>query len=422
MSNTLRISAGVLGVAAVLAAGGLFAADWPQWRGNDRDGLSAETGLLKEWPAAGPKLLWQVKDVGAGYSTPAVAGDRLYVMGNKGADDEYVQARNVADGAVVWTRHVGKVGSPQQQPSFPGSRSTPTVDGKMLYALGSAGDLVCLDAAKGDVLWAKNLVTDFGGQPGRWAYAESPLIDGEALVCTPGGEQATLVALNKKTGEVIWKSAVPGGDQAGYASAIVVEVGGLKQYVQFLAKGLVGVDAKTGKSLWRSDKVAGPAQIQTPVAGGGYVYVGAGRSGGGAVELKVNNGAVEVRQAYFQPALPTAIGGTVRVGDYLYGTGRELTCSQFKTGQVAWTNASIGAASLCCVDGRLYLHGENGQVALVEAASEAYREKGRFTPPDQPDRGSSKAWAYPVVANGKLYIRDLGCLWCYDIAAPVSKS
>ena len=393
-----------------------LAADWPQWRGPQRNGISNETGLLKEWPAEGPKLLWQLKEIGEGYSTPAVVGDRLYVMSNKGKDDEFVQALSVDDGKQLWSARVGKVG-PNTGPQYPGARSTPTVDGDVLYALGSDGDLFCMEL-DGKTRWQKNLRTDFDGKPGKWAYAESPLVDGDALVCTPGGSEATLVALNKKTGEVIWKSAVPEGDQAGYASIIVSQAGGIKQYVQFLEKGLVGVDAKTGKSLWRYDRTAkgSPANIPTPIAQGDYVYSAAGKSGGAVVQLKVDAGAVEANEVYFQPKLPTAIGGAVDVGGYLYGTNSAgLMCAAFATGEVKWLEKCVGAGSVCAADGRLYVHGEKDDVALVEATPEGYHEKGRFTLPDQPDRGKAQAWTYPVISGGRLYIRDFGSLWCYDV-------
>jgi outer membrane protein assembly factor BamB len=403
----------------VLAAG---AADWPQWRGPHRDGTSMETGLLKEWPKDGPKLVWQVKDIDYGYSTPAVVGERIYLLSNKGTDDEFAQVLGVADGKQVWTTRLGKVGNPNQRPPYPAARSTPTVDGPLLFALGSDGDLACLDTATGKEHWHKNLRTDFGGQPGNWAYAESPLVDGDVVVCTPGGKEATVVALNKKTGEPVWKSTVPEGDRAGYASAIVVEAGGVKQYVQFLAKGVVGVDAKTGKLLWRYDKtidtMAG-MNIQTPVAHDGYVYSAGNRAGGGLVKLKADKGEVAAEPVYFERDLPASIGGTVRVGDNLYGTTpRGLVCADFVTGKVKWQDKCVGPGSVCYADGRLYVHGENGDVALVEATPEAYREKGRFTPPEQPKHlrgGMEKAWAYPVVANGRLYIRDVGTLWCYDV-------
>jgi outer membrane protein assembly factor BamB len=416
--NPLHRLIRAMGCVALLHAGGVFAADWPQWRGPQRNGISQETGLLKEWPKEGPKLLWQLKEIGSGYSTPAVVGARLFVLSNQGSENEFVQALDVKDGKQLWSTRLGSVGNPDQQPSYPAARSTPTVDGALLYALGSNGDLACLETGTGKVRWKKNLRTEFGGRPGTWAYAESPLIDGDVLVCTPGGSEATLVALKKQTGDVIWKSPLPGGDEAAYASAIVVEAGGVKQYVQFLKKGVVGVDAKTGKFLWRYERTAqgSAANIPTPVAHDGYVYSATNQGGGGLVRLKVNEGAVEAEPVYYERRLPTSIGGSVQAGGYLYGTGSQaLFCVEFTTGTVKWQDRSVGPGAVCYADGRLYLHGENGEVALVEATPEGYHEKGRFIPPEPPDRGPSKAWAYPVVANGRLYIRDMGTLWCYDV-------
>jgi outer membrane protein assembly factor BamB len=294
------------------------------------------------------------------------------------------------------------------------------VEGDVLYTLGSDGDLVSLETAGGKIRWQKNLRADFGGQPGQWAYAESPLIDGDALVATPGGAQATIVALNKKTGETIWKSAVPGGDAAAYASAIIVETAGRKQYVQFLAKGLVGVDAKTGQFLWRYDATGkGQTNIPSPVASNGYVYTAAGRGPGGLVRLTATGQGVTAEQVYFERGLPNSNGGSLVVGNTHYGTtDGGLVAADWMTGKVNWQNASMGGGAILYADGRLYIHSENGEVILVEAAPDAYREKGRFTPPDQPKhaRGAmEKAWPYPVLANGRLYIRNLDVLWCYDV-------
>ncbi len=396
--------------------------DWPQWRGPLRDGVSTERGLLKQWPAEGPKLLWQVNDIGDGYSTPAVVGTRIYLMSNRGLENEFVQALSTKDGKPIWTTRIGNVGNPNQNPPYPKARSTPTVDGNFIYALGSDGDLACLEAKSGKIRWQKSIRKEFDGQPGEWAYAESPLVDGDAVVVTPGGTQATIVTLNKKTGAVIWKSAVPGGDPAGYASAIIVQVGSQKQYVQFLEKGIVGIDAKTGKFLWRYKEVAkGPAQYFTPVARNEYVYGGALGVGGGLVRLKAEGTA---EQVYFVRGLPNGIGGAVLIGDYLYGTevGQALIAVEFTTGKVKWKAEDVGWSSVAYADGNLYLHGVNGEIALVEATPEAFREKGRFTAPTQPKHKQvgqypEGAFAYPVIANGRLYIRDLGTLWAYDIKA-----
>jgi outer membrane protein assembly factor BamB len=396
------------------------AADWPQWRGPNRDGLSKETGLLKSWPTDGPKLLWQVKDLDSGYSTPSVTGGRIYVMSNKGLEDEFVKALSAKDGSQVWSTRVGKVGNPDQNPKFPAARSTPTVDGIRLYALGSDGDLACLESASGKVVWAKSLRNDFGGKPGTWAYSESPLVDGEVVVCTPGGTEATVVALDKKSGDMVWKSAVPDGDTAGYASIAITEVSGVRQYVAYAANGLIGVDAKTGKFLWRYGKTKGAMgmSILTPVTANGLVYSGAGRVGGGTVKLSADQGSVKTEEVYFDTKLPTAIGGAVLVGDYLYGSGGQtFVCADFKTGQIKWSERAAAAGAVCYADGRIYFHGENGTVLLVEANPEKYTEQGRFTPPNAPAPANQmeKSWAYPVVADGCLYLRNKESLWCYEI-------
>src|SRR6266478_5829620 len=288
----MKCSFGIRGLLVLSTALSVVASDWPQWRGLQRNGLSPEIGLLKEWPKAGPTLHWKVADVGSGYSTPAVVGDRLYLLGNEGLENEFVRALSVKEGKRAWSTRLGKVGNPQQKPNFPAARSTPTVEGEFLYALGSDGDLACLDSGLGKAKWHKNLRTDFGGEPGDWAYSESPLVDGETVLCTPGGSQATLLALSKKNGDVLWKCALPEGDQAAYASAIVVQAGGVKQYVQLLQKGLVGVDAKSGKLLWRYNKPVSryDANIPTPVASDGYIYCAAAGTGGGAVKLMVKEG------------------------------------------------------------------------------------------------------------------------------------
>jgi outer membrane protein assembly factor BamB len=338
---------------------------------------------------------------------------------------------SVEDGKPVWTTRLGKVGNPDMQPSYPKARSTPSVDGDRLYALGSDGDLACLETATGRMLWHKSLRGDFGGQPGTWAYAESPLIDGDVLVVTPGGKEATLVALNKMTGAVVWKSAVPGGDPAAYASAIVTHAAGRKQYVQFLGHGVVGVDARTGEFLWRYDQTSkGPANIATPVALGDYIYnTNSRRFGAALVQLHPANNGVTAEQVYFERDLPNTLGGQVLVDGFIYGTNPQgPVCAEFATGHIRWQAPGVGPGAVLYADGRLYFHGEHGDVALVEASPRAYQERGRFSLPAQPKRvsaGGSRdehAWAYPVVANGRLYIRDLGTLWSYDIGDPAGRN
>ncbi len=405
----------------MLAASPLPAADWPQWRGPHRDGRCAETGLLQEWPKDGPKLLWQVTNIDSGFSTPSVVGDRIYLLSNEGLDNEFVLALSARDGSRVWSAKLGKVGHAKQNPSYPAARSTPTVDGKFLFALGSDGDLVCLETKSGEERWRKNLRTDFGGKHGEWAYAESPLVDGNALICTPGGSNATMLALNKTSGDVIWKCAMPEADDASYSSIIAGEFAGVKQYVQFLAQGLAGVEAKTGKLLWRYQRNAkgSPAVIMTPLVSGSFIYAGAYRAGCALLKPVRKDNPFVAEEVYFNNKLPVGLGGVVKVGDYFYGSsGQSLMCVAFKSGEIKWDERAIGPSSWLAADGRLYLHGENGEVALLEPTPEAYRERGRFTPPNRPaNAGPGKAWAYPVVADGRLYIREANSLWCYDVKA-----
>ncbi|HYE30860.1 MAG TPA: PQQ-binding-like beta-propeller repeat protein [Methylomirabilota bacterium] len=413
---TLGLLIGAL--AGSLLATHSHADDWAQWRGHQRDGISRESGLLKEWPKEGPKLVWHVKDLGAGYSSPVVAGQELFILANEGLENEYVRALSVTDGKTIWTTKLGPVGEPKQQPAYPASRSSATVEGDAVYVMSSDGEVANLDRKTGKARWQKNVRKDFGGQYGKWAYAESPLVDGEKLVCTPGGPDATLVAFNKNTGAVIWKAAVPGGDKAGYASIVISKAGGVKQYVQFVEKGVVGIEAETGKFLWRHDRPAqgSPANIPTPIVHDDYVFVASNRGGGGLIRLVKEGDTFKVEPVYHSSKVPSAIGGAVKVGNELYGAaGNSLLCLDFLKGDVKWEDRSIGAASLLFANGHLYLRGENGEVALVEATPQGYQEKGRFAPPEPPNRGNSKAWAYPALANGRLYVRELGSLWCYDV-------
>jgi outer membrane protein assembly factor BamB len=410
LRNTKWIAGGLL--VTVL----LTASDWPQWRGPQRNGVSHETGLLKEWSKDGPRLLWKAADIGNGYSTPSVAAGRIYLLSNRG-NDEFAVILDEKSGKQLRSIPIGKVGK-NFGPQYPGSRSTPTVDGENIYCLSSGGDLVCLDCKSGEERWRKNFRKDFGGRAGSWAYSESPLVDGDVLVCTPGGKEATLVALNKKTGEVIWKSAVPGGDDAAYASIIIAPTPAGKEYVQFLQKGVVGVDAATGKFLWRYTKSSerSPANIPTPVFNDGYIFTSTGMTGAGLTQLTADKDKVSAKEVYFSKQLKNPLGGVVLVGKHLYGTtGEALFCADFATGEIMWQNPSVGKGALCSADGNLYVRGEKGDVALVEATPEGYREKGRFS---QPERSDKPAWPYPIIANGRLYLRDQERLFSYDVKGP----
>lgn len=392
--------------------------DWPAWRGPDRTGLSTETGLLKQWPAGGPKLLWKATGLGDGFSTPAIADGRIYLVGTKGKE-EFLRILDLKDGKQLAETSIGAMAG-----GHPGPRSTPTVDGDRVYVISSDGKLVCTDSVNGTVQWKKDLKADFAGKTGSWAYAESPLIDGDVLVCTPGGETATLVALDKKTGTVIWKAPVaglPGGKRrsyatAAYSSVIVAGVGNTRQYIQFLSGGVVGISAKDGKLLWHYDNPAnGTANCSTPIFHDGAVFAASayGTGGGLAKIVTEAGGGFRAEQAYFVKPMQNHHGGMVLVGDHIYGTGANtLLCVEFKTGKIAWQERSVGKGSVAYADGHLYVRSEGGPIALVEATPAGYREKGRF---DQPDRSSKRAWAHPVIAGGRLYLRDWDVLLCYDI-------
>ena len=406
---------GLLGVALAAAT----AADWPQWRGPDRTGVSKETGLLKTWPAEGPKLLWTVRGLGGGYGSLSVARGRLYGMGHRG-ESETVWAFDAATGKEVWSAPVARANR-RPKDYDDGSRSTPTIDGSRVYALGDSGDLVCLDLATGKRLWQKDLVADFGGQVPGWGYSESPLVDGQRLLVTPGGRDATVLALNKTDGSVLWKAALPAQYSAHYSSIIAADVAGKRQYIQFLGGGLVGLSADDGKLLWQYNRHAGvPATIATPIFRDNQVFAATSYGKGGALVRLASdgNGGTSATEVYFTDAMKNKHGGMILVGDHLYGFDepRTLTCLEFKTGKVAWADRSVGGnASLFYADGNLYVRSQRGTIALVEANPAAYVEKGRFDPPD---RSGKEAWAHPVVANGRLYLRDQDVLHCYDVKQP----
>ncbi len=403
-----------LGLSLLAAVSPSLSADWPGWRGPDRTGISKETGLLKEWPEGGPRLVWKADGLGGGYASISVVKGRIYGMGYRG-EDEVVWALDEATGKEKWHQ---KIGSANHDVGYAeGPRSTPTLDGDRLYVIGISGDLVCMAVADGKIRWRKNFVSDFGGEVPGWGYSESPLIDGEKVIGTPGGNDATLVALNKLTGDVIWKSQVPQGNKAHYSSAILATVGGEKQYIQFLNGGVVGIAAQDGKPLWTYAHPAnGTANISTPLFFDNSVFAASAyNTGGGLAKIAKTPEGFSATEVYFTRRMQNHHGGMIRVGDYLYGfdeSNRALTCLNFKTGEVKWSDRSVGKGSLTYADGNLYARSERGPVALVEATPTGYVEKGRF---EQPERSGANAWAHPVVANGKLYLRDQDILLCYDV-------
>lgn len=438
--------------ALVLLSGTAFAAapasfDWPQWQGPDRNAISAERGLLKEWPKDGPPLAWKIKGLGGGDGGPSIAAGRIFGMSNRGGD-EVVWALSEADGKELWVARLGPAFNQRTSQGREGPGCTPTVDGERLYVLGMEGNLVCLQVRDGKIIWQRSLQRDLGGRVPTWSYRESPLIDGDKVICTPGGDDATLAALDKLTGKTIWKSRVPGGSDAAedgpgrpggggrgfapsgasYASAIAINFGGQRQYVQLTAKALVGVAASDGKLLWRYDRPANSRAINcaTPIYQDGLVFAASAYgTGGGLVKLSQDPvGGIKAEEVYFTRKMQNHHGGMIVVDGCLYGAnggneGGFLVCLDFKTGDVLWDERDSGQrrapkGSIALADGRLYYRTEKGALLLIEPDRKQYVERGRF---DQPDRSRMPAWAHPVIANGKLYIRDQAVLLCYDVKA-----
>ncbi|MGH9902689.1 MAG: PQQ-binding-like beta-propeller repeat protein [Pyrinomonadaceae bacterium] len=383
--------------------------DWPQWRGPRRDGISKETGLLKQWPDGGPPLVWKATGAGRGFSSLSVAGGRIFTMGLRG-EREYVIAFDTATGKEVWaTAHGGAFRNDRGD----GPRGTPTVDGERLYALGGNGDLSCLDARTGRIVWTMNVLQKFGGSNIVWGISESPLVLGDKVLVNAGGPGASVVALNKRDGSLVWKSQ---SDRAGYSSAIPVEVGGQTQVVFFTASRVVGLDAKDGKLLWEYPRAANRvANAATPVARQNRVFVASDYgNGGGLVEIKAGTGGVTASEVYFTKDMRTHHSSAILVGDHLYGfSGGILTAMRFDTGEVAWKDRSVGKGSIVYADGHLYALSENGEVGLVEATPAGYREKGRFRIPQD----SLPTWSHPIVAGGHLILRDQDTIYAYDLRA-----
>jgi len=431
--------------AIVTITTGSTLADWPQLRGQNRDGKSADTGLLKEWPKDGPPLAWKIDKLGGGYSAPSIVAGRIFGMSNRG-DDEVVWALSEKDGKELWVERLGPAFRQRASQGREGPACTPTVDGQRLYVEGLAGNVVCLQVKDGEIVWQHSLTEDFGGRVPNWSYRESPLVDGDKVICTPGSADATLVALDKLTGKTIWKAQVPSGSDAGsagpggrpggfgggsvgaaYSSAIAFDFDGVRQYVQLTSRALISVAASDGKFLWQYDKPANRFGIicATPIYYDGMVFASSAYgAGGGLIKLsKDADGSVKAEEVYATTDMQNHHGGMILLDGYLYGAsggneGGALACLDFKTGKVMWDQReSVGRrakGSVTLADGRLYYRMENGTMVLIEPNPEQYIERGRF---EQPDRSRLPAWPYPVIANGKLYIRDQDVLLCYDVKA-----
>jgi len=427
-----RLYLRIFGLAVFIVGLGFFsaaqAADWPQWRGPNRDGICNETGLLKSWPEGGPKLLWEITGLGTGYSSLTFGDGKFYTMGDISLNSGKVQcllAYDLSTRKRLWAAEVGP-------PHKDGPRCAPTIDDGLVYATGTSGDLVCVDGDTGKVRWHSNLQKDLGGgENPKWKYSESPLVDGDKLLCTPGGLNAVMVALEKKTGKLIWKSSMPdigpnGKDEAGYSSIVVTEAGGLRQYVQLTNKGLIGVAAKDGRFLWGYNRIANKvANIPTPVLYGDYVFCStAYETGSALLKLNTRDNSVDAQEIYFLDAgtFQNHHGGFIRVGDYIYGghdhNKGKPTCLEIKSGKVMWQEEQPGggSAAVLYADGHLYFRYQDNVLALIEANPDGYNLKSTFTLPKR-EGMSGPGWAHPVIVDGRLYIRHSDVLMVYDIKA-----
>jgi outer membrane protein assembly factor BamB len=424
-----------------LSAGAAFGADfdWPQFRGPNRDGVSLETGLLKTWPDGGPKLLWTWKNAGTGYAGPAVVGDRLYLSGARG-DDELVYALDLTQNPPkqLWEAKIGPKFTWKGNTWTDGPLSNPTVAAGLVFALGAGGDLVCVDALAGREKWRVSLLKDLGGdvfnfqgsapEKTGWGFACAPLVDSDKVICVPGGSQGTLAALDKATGKTLWRSKGL-TDQATYASPVLATIAGTRQYLQTTTEGVAGVDPD-GNLLWyyKRDKPYADILGASPLVKGDQVFISGGGEGGGSVLIEVAkaDGKFTARKVYATRELANFHGGLVLVGDHVYGSSGDFgptrwVCLDFKTGKVAWSveNRKLGKGAVSAADGFLYCLGESSDLVVHTPASPEQKltVAESFTLPETSSKRkpSGKAWTHPVIANGKLYLRDQELLFCYDV-------
>lgn len=403
----------ILSVLLTLTIPTVRAGDWPQWRGPDRTDVSTETGLLKSWPEGGPKRAWLFENAGHGYSGPSISKGKYFALGTRDGS-EILLVLDANTGKELWT---AKLGGILKNDWGDGPRGTPTVDGDRVYSLSGAGNLVCASATDGKVLWQTSM-NDLGGKVPQWGYTESVLVDGDQVVCTPGGSKGAIAALDKITGKLVWQSK-EFTDGAHYSSIVPAEINGTRQYVQLVERNFVGIAAKDGKLLWKSDFPKGRvAVIPTPIVKGNNVYVTAGYGAGcKMVTIGSDNKATTV---YENSVMKNHHGGVILVGDHLYGhsDGYAWVCQDFKTGAEVWGHRDFKKGAVAFADGMLYcLEEGSGMVILVEASAQAWNERGRFKLDPQTKIRSSdgRIWTHPVIANGKLYLRDQDLIYCYNV-------
>lgn len=387
--------------------------DWPGWRGHLRDDVSAETGLLKKWPEGGPRKLWTFTDAGAGYSAFAVVGSTLLTLGAD-ADNDQLIAVNVGDGTQLWRTPIGQR---WKNAWGDGPRSSPTVSGNRVVALAGRGRLICASVTTGEILWANDL-RDFGGQIPKWGYSESPLIDQGRVVVTPGNDDGSMAAFRLDSGELLWQSSEV-TQPAHYSSIIAAEHNGQRQYIQLGPEALFAVNADDGALLWQTEWPGRVAVVPTPIFHQGSVYVASGY-GVGSMLAEVGGGN-QVSVRYHNKVMKNHHGGVIRIGDHVYGfsDGRGWICQELATGEMVWNEKRrLGKGAISCADGMLYcLEEESGTCVLIRPNLDGWEEHGRVTIDPQTKNRSPRGriWSHPVIANGRLYLRDQEIICCYDI-------
>ncbi|MDQ3622571.1 MAG: PQQ-like beta-propeller repeat protein [Verrucomicrobiota bacterium] len=390
-----------------------YAFDWPQWRGPNRDDVSKETGLLKQWPEGGPKQLWLYKNGGQGYSGPAIVAGKLFTMGTR-EGSEILLCLDAGTGKELWATPAGQIFADSRGD---GPRGTPTVEADRVYTLGGEGTLLCANVADGKEVWRRTM-KELGGKTPGWGYTEGALVDGNQVVCTPGGSQGTIAALDKATGKTLWQTEdFTVGAQ--YSSIVAAEINGEKQYVQLTMNTLVGVSPKDGTVLWRTPFPGRTAVVPTPIVKDNHVFITAGY-GVGCRLVKIEPGN-KVTGVYDNKVMTNHHGGVILVGDHLYGYSEKVgwVCMEFKTGNQVWAEeGKLGKGAIAHADGMLYcLEERSGTVVLIEGSPTRWNEKGRFKPEPQSAIRSSKGqiWTHPVIVNGKLYLRDQDLIYCYAV-------
>ncbi len=402
-------------VVCLLLSTDTLAEDWPQWLGPERNGMCRETGLLQDWPEGGPKQVWLFKDCGIGYSGPAIVDNMLYIMGARNGTEQLI-ALKADTGKELWSTDLGEV---YENDWGNGPRGTPTVYGKTIYCLSAKGNLVAIELATGNEIWRASL-TALGGKIPTWGYAESPLVDEDQVIVTPGGEQGALAAFDRETGKLRWQSTQV-TDGAHYSSVVVAIIKGTIQFIQLMPERLISINPTDGKLLWEVPWSGRVAVIPTPLVDGNQIYVTSGYGVGSMlVEIDDKN---QPSIVYENKIMKNHHGGVIHLGDKLYGhsDGSGWTCQDWATGERTWRERSaLGKGAISYADGRFYcLSEDEGEVVLIAASPDGWQEHGRFTLSPQTDlrKPKGKIWMHPVISGGKLYLRDQDLLFAFDISA-----